>query len=454
MSIMSSKNWWDRFLFRDKGIVPGKRLLISFGIVSLILIILGSLTDLSWGFILFINLFFLGLSLLDFFYLPRQRDIKVSRVFPDTMERRQDYLIDIKIHNQSLYDAYVTLIDGLEQSFTRPFPLEVTARSKEITSIRYKTRAQIRGRYKINACFIRYKSQIGLWQKQMRVDFDEYVKVIPDLTETKQYLNDAQRYLLYKGLKIRKFHSGAGEFAQIRNYVVGDDPRMINWRQTAKLREVMTNEYEPEHGKHVTLLIDCGRMMGAEWRDTNRLERSIEAILTVAAAALENGDYVSVIAFSKDVQVYVPPRKGVDHLQTILDEIYHLEVEPVESNYAYAFSYLETKQNKRSLYMLFSDVRTFLIEESTLMYLERIRRRHLFLIIGIEDHHLLETIKRPIHHVENAMLKSTAQQQILLKQKEKRKWENRGLLMVETKAEKLAATAVSYYIDLLNRHVV
>lgn len=39
---------------------------------------------------------------------------------------------------------------------------------------------------------------------------------------------------------------------------------MINWRQTAKLQEVMTNEYEPEHGKYITILIDCGRMMGAE----------------------------------------------------------------------------------------------------------------------------------------------------------------------------------------------
>ncbi|WP_347835652.1 hypothetical protein [Gracilibacillus sp. JCM 18860] len=25
---------------------------------------------------------------------------------------------------------------------------------------------------------------------------------------------------------------------------------------------MMTNEYEPEHGKNLTILIDCGRMMG------------------------------------------------------------------------------------------------------------------------------------------------------------------------------------------------
>lgn len=60
-------------------------------------------------------------------------------------------------------------------------------------------------------------------------------------------------FLMYEGAKVRKYKSGFGEFAKIRNYVVGDDPRKINWRQTAKLQEVMTNEYEPEHGKYITI---------------------------------------------------------------------------------------------------------------------------------------------------------------------------------------------------------
>ena len=76
---------------------------------------------------------------------------------------------------------------------------------------------------------------------------------------------------------------------------------MINWRQTAKLQEVMTNEYEPEHGKYITILIDCGRMMGAELKEGNRLEKSLEAAMTVAAAALKNGDYVSVIGYGDDL---------------------------------------------------------------------------------------------------------------------------------------------------------
>ena len=178
-----------------------------------------------------------------------------------------------------------------------------------------------------------------------------------------------RRFLLYEGLKIRRQQRGAGDFAQIRNYVVGDDPRKINWRQTAKLQEVMTNEYEPEHGKYITILIDCGRMMGAELTKGNRLEKVVRSSANSDSSGLQKGDYVSVLAFSKEVKVFVPPAKGMAHLQTILQAIYNLKVDAAESNYAAVLSYLETMQKKRSLLLLFSDVRTFLHEESALAYL-------------------------------------------------------------------------------------
>jgi uncharacterized protein (DUF58 family) len=280
------------------------------------------------------------------------------------------------------------------------------------------------------------------------------VKVIPDLTETKQYLANAQEFLIYEGLKIRKQRSGVGEFSKIRSYVVGDDPRKINWRQTAKLQEVMTNEYEPEHGKYITILLDCGRMMGAELKKGNRLEKVLEAALTVAAAALKKGDYVSVLAFSKEIKVFVPPAKGMAHLQTILQAIFDVKVDAAESNYAAVFQYLEIVQKKRSLLLLFSDVRTFLHEESALLYLKRLRQRHLFFMMGIEDQTLINRIKEKPKDVQTVMMKSIAQQQMLIKKREKIKWEKQGLQMVEAREEKLAIAAVSHYIDIMNQNLL
>ncbi|MBS4194231.1 DUF58 domain-containing protein [Lederbergia citri] len=449
----SLKNLWDRFLFQGRGILPSRRLISIFIILSLVLLVL-SFGNLSWWAFIFMNVVLFLVSLVDLFFSPKKKDLHFKRHIPDEMERNLSYKVQIDVTNMSTYSLSFTLIDGIPQSFQSTFPMNGRVDQLITSTLEYETKASVRGEYEITMLYFRYSSKLGLWKKQMTIDLTNKIKVIPDLTETKQFLENAQKYLLFEGNKIRRHQTGIGDFSQIRNYVVGDDPRKINWRQTAKLRQVMTNEYEPEHGKYITILIDCGRMMGAELSKGNRLEKALEAAHLVAAAALQNGDYVSVLAFAKDVKVFVPPAKGMAHLQTILHSIYNVTVDSAESNYAAVFSFLEAMQKKRSLLLLFSDIRTFLYEEHALLYLERLRQRHLFLMVGIEDVTLQMRTEEKPESVQQAMIKSIAQQQMLFKKKEKIKWERQGLVMIEAKEEHLATAAVSHYIDIMNRNLL
>lgn len=450
----SSKSLWGRFRFRDKGLLPTKRLLMIFFILSFVLFLMGAVWEITWGFIMAMNFVLFMASLLDLLFSPNKNQLSFRRTISEEMERGITYTAQIEVRNSSPHSFSWSLVDGIPQSFKRPFPIHGAIAKKSAVATAYQTRATVRGKYDIKRLYFRYTSVLGLWEKQTTIELFDSLKVIPDLTETKQYLENAQKFLLYEGLMIRRQHSGVGDFAQIRNYVAGDDPRKINWRQTAKLHEVMTNVYEPEHGKYITILIDCGRMMGAELSKGNRLEKVLEAALTVTAAALQKGDYVSVIAFSKEVKVFVPPAKGMAHLKTILHSIYNLKVDAEESNYAAVLSFLETMQKKRSFLLLFSDVRTFLHEESALTYLKRLRQRHLFLMIGIEDVTVLRRLKEDPVNEHLAMVKSIAQQQMLIKTREKVKWEKQGLQMIEAKEEKLAVAAVSQYIDIINRNLI
>ncbi|MEH7223485.1 DUF58 domain-containing protein [Bacillus sp. JJ1566] len=449
----SLKSLWDRFLFLDRGIIPTRRLILVLLFLSIGFLGL-SLLELSWGIIIGLNLFVFFGSLVDLFFSPRKKHLVATRKLQSEMERGLPTSVDIEITNNSTYGLSYRFIDGIPASFTKAFPIKGKITGETTTRITYLTEAMERGDYQINKLYFRYKSFLGLWEKQLTFTINNKIRVIPDLSETRQYLENAQKFLLYEGVKIRKQQKGTGEFSKIRSYVPGDDPRTINWRQTAKLHEVMTNEFEPEHGKFITILIDCGRMMGAELEKGNRLEKAIESALTVATAALQNGDYVSMLAFSTEVKIYVPAGKGIAHLQTILQAIYNLKVDAVESNYGAVLSYLETVQKKRSLLLLFSDVHTFVREESPLVYLRKLRQRHYFLLIGVEDSTLNERINEKPTNVQTAMLKSMAQQQMLVKKRGKRKWENHGLMMVEAKEDKLAATAVSYYIDIMNRNLL
>ncbi|MUK88700.1 DUF58 domain-containing protein [Ornithinibacillus sp. L9] len=410
-----------------------------------------SVLGLSWPVIISFNLLFLLGTLFDLLFSPKRKQIHAVRNIQEEMERGIRYQVKIQFHNESDHSYRFQLIDGIPQTFQKRFPIKGMVEKGSSTTVTYETFAPVRGKYHLETIYVRYSSLLGLWEKQTFIQQQDEVKVIPDLTDTKRYLENAQKFLLYEGTKIRKQKSGAGEFSRIRNYVVGDDPRKINWRQTAKLQEVMANEFEPEHGKYITILIDCGRMMGAELKKGNRLEKALEASLTVAAAALKNDDYVSVLAFSKDVKVYVPPAKGMDQLQKILQAVYDLEVDSIESNFSAVLNYLQSIQKKRSLMLMFSDVHTFLHEESTLLYLKRLRQRHLFLMIGVEDQELLTTTRLNSKTVQSAMIKSIAQQQVQYKKREKVKWEAQGLIMIEAKEDRLASEAVSRYIHIMNQ---
>lgn len=444
------KNLWGRFLFQDRGIVPTKRFLVFYLIISFAITLL-TFVGISWVAVFALNGMILLASIIDLFFTPRRKQLIFRRSMPKQLERGITYSVGIEVENLSDLTCNVQLIDGTPQSFEVKFPLNGVLPKKKTVNLSYDFSAPVRGVYEFNKLYVRYASNLGLWKKQTAVEVMDEVHVIPDLTETKKYLEDAQKYLMHEGMKVRKRKTGVGEFAQIRNYVVGDDPRKINWRQTAKLQQVMTNEFEPEHGKHVLILIDCGRMMGAELRHTNRLEKALEAAITVAAAALGNGDYVGVIAFSKQVSVFVPPDKGMGQLQKIMDSVYKLEVDASESNYLQALQYLQSVQKKRSLILLFSDIQTFLQEDLTLSYFEGIKKHHLFLLVTVEDELITRRAKEDPTSIHQAMVKGVAQQQILHKKRQKAKWEKRGFVLVEAKEERLATDAVSHYIHIMNQ---
>src|SRR5699024_248797 len=144
------------------------------------------------------------------------------------------------------------------------------------------------------------------------------------------------------------------------------------------------------------------------------------------------------LAFSRRVDVFVPPAKGMGQLQKILQAGYDLQVDTGEANYPAVMSYLQAVQKKRSFIILFSDMQTFLHEESVLGYLTRLLLQHHVYKIGNEDESLQALTRQKVDDVKQAMKKSIAQRQMQIKKQKKAECQSRGLIMIEAKAERLA----------------
>lgn len=452
----SSRTLWPPSRFRGKNVLP----YIPTGRLSFLFLLTAALAvpawymGWKWTACLIVNVALIAVSLADLAMLPRRQSFTCRRVLPQKTERGQELTVKIILSCSSDATLSFRFIDDLPPGFENPFPVSGRETIAGSLSLSYQTKALIRGDHVLDQVYFRYRSPLGLWEKQIVFAVHDKISVIPDMSSVRGTLASLPKMLLEQGRKIKKNSLGSGEFTQVRSYVVGDDPRKINWRQSAKLTELMSNVYEPEHGKIITVLIDCSRIMGVQLAHGSRLEKALEAALTVAAVALRQGDYVSILAFSNEVKTYIAPGKGTAHFHLILDGLYNLQYDPFDPNYAAAFYHLQSVQKRQSFVLIFSDLDPFLNAGPPLTYLQRVRQTHPLLILGIADPLIAQWLETKPADSRQGLILSMAQKEILRKKKEVGRLGRLGIPIIEAAEETLASEAVSQYIEVINRNVL
>ena len=63
------------------------------------------------------------------------------------------------------------------------------------------------------------------------------------------------------GVRALKQRGEGTAFAGLRDYVPGDDPRLLDWKATARHARLITREQSIERSQTVVAMIDCGRAM-------------------------------------------------------------------------------------------------------------------------------------------------------------------------------------------------
>ena len=89
------------------------------------------------------------------------------------------------------------------------------------------------------------------------------------------------------------------EFDSLREYVPGDDVRSIDWRASARSRDIVVRTWRPERDRHVLLVLDTGRTAAGRVGDAPRLDAAMDAALLLAALATRAGDRVDLVAHDR-----------------------------------------------------------------------------------------------------------------------------------------------------------
>lgn len=155
---------------------------------------------------------------------------------------------------------------------------------------------------------------------------------------------------VFKGLGI--------EFDEVRDYVYGDDARLIDWNVTGRMGAPFTKTFREERELTLFLVVDLSAsLVGGETAAERRhVQATLTALLTFAA--VRNNDQLGAIFFSDGIEAFVQPAKGKKHALRLLQDGLRLEPKGRGSNLALALKTTAESLNRRGICIVLSDFKT------------------------------------------------------------------------------------------------
>jgi uncharacterized protein (DUF58 family) len=146
------------------------------------------------------------------------------------------------------------------------------------------------------------------------------------------------------------------EFDTIRPYEPGDDGRLIDWNVTARTGDPFVRQYIEERELTVMLLLDISAscLFGSTSKSKRDLAAEIAAVL--AYSAINNNDKVGLVLFSDRTELYVPPRKGRNHILRLIRDLLTAQPSYKETDIASALRMANRSLKRRSIVFLLSDM--------------------------------------------------------------------------------------------------
>jgi uncharacterized protein (DUF58 family) len=316
-------------------------------------------------------------------------------------------------------------------------------------------RPVMRGRGVGGRLTLRVLGPLGLAWWQARVDLPWRVTVFPSLVgASPRALPPQARRRREAGLRSVRRPGEGRLFEGLREWVPGEDTRIIDWKATARRGKPIARQYEDERREYLLIVIDAGRQLTAEIDGVSRLEAVVDAALRLAHAAVEHDDNVGVMIFADTIQSFVPPARGARGLRGVLEALAVAGGRLVEPDYPAAFRYLAARNRRRALTVFFTDVIDRAASEALVAQVATLKPRHVPLAVTLRDP-ALERLAGNRPGSERAAFERAAAEELLLAREEALiEMRRRGILVLDVAPAGAADAVVERYHQLKRRGVL
>lgn len=330
-------------------------------------------------------------------------------------------------------------------------PLAINLPAKTQKTLTYQVFPPKRGEYQWGDLQVR---QLGPWKLAWRswtVPAQQTIAVYPDLVGLRSL--SIKLALQATGTVRQRKRIGIGtEFAELREYATGDDPRFIDWKATARRSAPLIRVLEPEREQPLIILLDRGRLMTANVKGLARFDWGLNTALSLALAGLHRGDRVGMGVFDRQMHTWIAPTGGRQHLQHLIEKLTPIQPVLLESDYLGAVTQVATQQIRRALVVVITDIVDQTASIELLNALTRLRARHLPFCVTLRDPKIDERAHHFVDEAPEAYGRAVAIDLLEQRQVAFAQLKQAGVLVLDAPANQITEPLVEDYLRIKARN--
>lgn len=348
------------------------------------------------------------------------------------------------------------MYDSLPQQLQlRGFKLSGGLNKSEKKTFQTKIEPKVRGEYHFKFMDVYLSLGFGFIQRRVSIEQNFLAKVYPSVIQLKKYsIGNIKNSVLFYGVKKVRKIGHSYDFDHIKQYVLGDDVRSINWKATSRRNELMINHYEDEKSQAVYCVLDKSRVMNMPFNQLSLLDYSINATLVIANAALQHHDKIGLITFSDVLGNVLPAGNSTSQLNRINETLYNQRHRETEANYKLLYFSIKKLTRKRSLFFLFTNFESMPALDRQLDVILGLAKKHVLVVVMFKNTEVNQYYNDNIAGKARIYEHVVAEKYVTEKLKIVKKIKSFGIRCIYTDPEKLTVNTLNQYIELKARGVI
>lgn len=385
-----------------------------------------------------------------------KKGVFAERVLAERLSNGDENEIKIILTNNYAIKIVVKIIDELPFVFQiRDFEINAEIEKTTTKIFNYNVRPVKRGEYQFGVLNIYVSVLLNIVARRFRFEQNKTAAVYPSYIQMKKYqLMAVSDRLVEVGVKKIRRIGRSLEFEQIKEYVNGDDYRTVNWKATARKKQLMVNHYVDEKSQQVYSIIDMGRTMKMPFDKMSLVDYAINASLVISNIALLKQDKVGIVAFNNKVTSVLPAERNSLQMKKIVELLYSQQTDFLESDYEKLSAVVKSKIKQRSLLLFYTNFESANSLKRQLKYFKSLASSHLLIIIFFKNTGLDKILNSKPNSLEEIYHKTIAEKFSFEKKVIQKELSMMGIQSILTSPQDLSVNTINKYLELKARGMI